>query len=397
MTVPVSGTVFLNHSAQGGAERSSFSHERRKVKNLNIADGIYQLHACFGYTEKGGAMFRILISLFGIFIRLMPLIVFCLALYRDSMHGRLKKAGYTEKDMIVDGVRFHYAESQDFHKPVLVLLHGHMLEWFSWRNVLIPLSEKYHVYAPDLPGHGKTVCPDDFEMNAENIGLHIARFIEEVTDQPVLIAGHSCGGLIALWLGAERPQTVRALILEDPPLFSSEYPAIRNTSAYRTARVCARAVKEDNEGDFLRFALRNDADLFPRVRRSFPGLLIMISRKLHYNATVEIPFVSPVLREMIRGMDQYDPHFGQAFYDGTWNENFNHADALCLIECPVLLLKGDSFTDSNGALHGAMSEENADFALSRLSRGSCVQISAASVLHTEAPEEYLKAVSLFLK
>lgn len=345
-------------------------------------------------------MFHILYIMIQILLRLMPLIILYVALYRDPAHQNLRKAGYSEKDVAVGDIRFHYAESEDNGKPDLLLLHAQLLDWFSYHTVLVSLSADYHVYAPDYPGHGKTAYPDDFEMNAENIGSSLAQFIEEVIGRPVMICGSSSGGLLAVWLAANRPKLVKAVVLEDPPLFSSEYPAVRNTVAYRFFSISSRAVEEDNEGDFLRFWIKNARDFFRN--NAFPGarvllsFLIMISRMLNWQKTVELPFVTPLMREMIRGMDMYDPHFGKAFYDGSWNKNFDHADALCRIACPVLLIRADTSFLPDGTLKGAMSEENAQFAYTRLQSGKLVKIHAGHVVHLEDPEAYLKTVKSFL-
>lgn len=58
---------------------------------------------------------------------------------------------------------------------------------------------------------------------------------------------------------------------------------------------------------------------------------------------------------MVRGLDQYDPRFGAAFYDGTWNTGFDHAAALAAIACLVLLMQAETSTSPDGTLMGAMS------------------------------------------
>ena len=96
-------------------------------------------------------------------------------------------------------------------------------------------------------------------------------------------------------------------------------------------------------------------------------------------------------------MDLYDPHFGKAFYDGTWNAGFSHAEALQKITCPVLLIQADTSFLPDGTLNGAMSQENAEFALSRLPNGRLVHIQARHVTHLEAPDAYLRETETFLK
>ena len=345
-------------------------------------------------------MLGILLKFIVFLLRLLPLVILYIALYLDPGHHRLRKAGIREKDITVGDVSFHYAESEDNSKPPILLLHAQMLDWFSYQYVMIPLSKHFHVYALDYPGHGKTRCPDDYVLNAKQIGSSIAQFIEEVIGRPTAISGNSSGGLLAVWLAANRPELITKAVLEDPPLFSSEYPAIKHTIAYRTFTVSGRAVREDNEGDYVRFWIKNSPDFFKN--NTFPGartfirILIRLYRMLHWQSIVEIPFVPVLVRELIRGMDQYDPHFGKAFYDGTWNEDFDHAEALRKIRCPVLLIQADTSFLPDGTLNGAMSEENAQFACSRVQDVRFVKVSARHVVHLESPEEYLKHVMQFL-
>ena len=355
----------------------------------------------FSLMKDDEDMFEVLLFIIRVIVRLMPLLVLYIALYRDPSHQKLNKSGFREKDAAAGNVRFHYAESSGADKPPLVLLHAQLLDWFSYHRVLIRLSEKYHVYAVDYPGHGKTVCPDDYEMSAKNIGASLAEFIREIVGQPVFISGNSSGGLLALWLAANRPHLIRAAVLEDPPLLSSEYPAIKRTVAYRTFSSGASAVQEDTDGDYLMYWIRHSPAFFRN--HLFPGaasllrFLIFLTRMLKKNQPVEIPFLPPLFREMLRGIDMYDPHFGKAFYEGTWNEGFDHTAALDSVMCPVLLITADTSFLEDGTLNGAMSEETAQFAFSRLRNGSRTKINAKHVTHLEAPDAYLEAVLPFLK
>jgi hypothetical protein len=51
-------------------------------------------------------------------------------------------------------------------------------------------------------------------------------------------------------------------------------------------------------------------------------------RKANAGAPVEIAFLPATIQELIRGLDYYDPRFGAAFYDGTWNTGWDHAKKL---------------------------------------------------------------------
>ena len=52
-------------------------------------------------------------------------------------------------------IRIHYAEMENDHIPLL-LIHGQCMCWCDYERVLDTLGERYHVFAVDCPGHGKS-------------------------------------------------------------------------------------------------------------------------------------------------------------------------------------------------------------------------------------------------
>lgn len=97
-----------------------------------------------------------------------------------------------------------------------------------------------------------------------------------------------------------------------------------------------------------------------------------------------------IARLLLRGMDQFDPRFGAAFHDGSWNEGFDHAEALATITCPALLLQAKFSVLSDGTLDGAMTEEDADKAMAMLHRGTYRQVEATHVIHLADPTLYVE-------
>jgi pimeloyl-ACP methyl ester carboxylesterase len=53
-----------------------------------------------------------------------------------------------------------------------------------------------------------------------------------VIGETAVVSGHSSGGLLAVWLAANAPDTVRGVILEDPPLFTTTLPRAEKTWNY---------------------------------------------------------------------------------------------------------------------------------------------------------------------
>lgn len=339
----------------------------------------------------------------GICICLLLVVLFLLVYiitYRNPADKNLANAGIVEKQVQVGDVLFNYAEGPD-NGPAIVLLHAQLLDWYSYSCVLPSLSENFHVYAIDYPGHGKTIVPEGYEMSAENIGQDLGRFIDEVIGEEVYVTGNSSGGLLATWLAANRKDIVKAAILEDPPLFSSEYPEVMQTVAYKAFTQSNNALEsEEYDGDYLMYWINNSKQFFSTY--VFDGAeylikdMVLLYRRFNEGEPVEIAFMPISVQEMLRGMNYYDPRFGAAFYNGTWNQNFDHTTALSEIDCPVLLIQANTGYLDDGTLDGAMSKEMAENAMNLLKDGKYVYVDAGHVTNLEVPEEFVRIVEEFI-
>jgi len=102
--------------------------------------------------------------------------------------------------------------------PPLLLMHGLSGRWQNWEAVVPAMTQRWHVYAIDLRGHGRS---------GHSVGVYdraayskdTASFIEEVIGGPAHLIGHSLSGLTVLGVAADRADLVRAFVMEDPPLF----------------------------------------------------------------------------------------------------------------------------------------------------------------------------------
>jgi len=318
--------------------------------------------------------------------------------YVDPGQEGIEAEGYVEKVTRVNQVDLSYVEGPD-NGPPLILLHAQHMDWYSYNLVLPDLAKSFHVFAIDYPGHGKTTVPADYPMTAAQIGGDLGDFIETVIKRPAYISGNSSGGLLTTWLAANRPDLVKAVLLEDPPLFSAEQPRIQQTIAYKSFVTSNRAVQE-NADDFLLYWIESSKPFFDKKVGKGSGFALTQAvksyRKAHPGAPVEIGLLrNDTVRQFIRGLDQYDPRFGAAFYDGTWNEGFDHAETLQRILCPVLLLQANFEVRADGILDGAMSQEDADRAMLLLHNGTYQKIDASHVVHLNKPGEFTKTLTDF--
>ena len=237
-------------------------------------------------------------------------------------------------------------------------------------------------------------------MTANRIGGDLADFIKTIIREPAYITGNSSGGLLTVWLAANEPDWVRAIVLEDPPLFSSEYPAVKQTVAYKLFTASYNAIQDSTfDGNFLNYWIKNGREFFKTYAGPYAQQLIGFAvgsyQKANPGEPLEIAFVPVSVQEMLRGLNTYDPHFGASFYEGNWNDGFNHADALQKIHCPTLLIQVNFGYLEDGTLDGAMSQEMADRAVALINGCVYMKVDAGHVTNLEAPDEFIRIIEGF--
>lgn len=89
----------------------------------------------------------------------------------------------------------HLARHQPGGTPVLLLLHGLGATGEVWQD-LLERRWPGEVIAPDLPGHGRS--PRLASYTFESMSAAVAASVP--TDRPVVVLGHSLGGVLALTL-----------------------------------------------------------------------------------------------------------------------------------------------------------------------------------------------------
>lgn len=319
--------------------------------------------------------------------------------YLDPYHAKVDAAGFVKKTARVNRITLSYVEGPN-NGPPLVLLHAQLLDWFSYSRILPALAEHYHVFDIDYPGHGETIAPADYPMTANQIGSDLSDFIAQTIGGPVFVTGNSSGGLLAVWLAANRPAQIRAALIEDPPLFSAEYPRIQQTIANRAFATSFTAAARDHPSDFLLYWIRGNAGFFRKtIGPGTPFLLtqaVRAYRRANPGSPIELGFLrNDTVRMLIRGLDHYDPRFGAAFYDGSWNRGFDHAQALARIECPVLLMHAHFTVARDGTLNGAMNDADAAHAMALLKHGEYRKVDATHVVNLAAPAMFVSALSGF--
>ncbi|HYP03344.1 MAG TPA: alpha/beta hydrolase [Cyanobium sp.] len=105
---------------------------------------------------------------------------------------------------------------------MVVVVHGiggHGGQFDGVAAHLVPRG--YDVYAPDLPGHGRSPGPRGWIPTWEAFRGSVAALLDHIepagsTSQPPVLVGHSLGGTVAVDLALHEPARVRGVILSNP-------------------------------------------------------------------------------------------------------------------------------------------------------------------------------------
>ena len=251
----------------------------------------------------------------------------------------------------------------------LVLWHGLARRWQDFANLLPALCSRYKITAVDHRGHGKSARMPGEYLVEDYVADGIALLDSEVRE-PAILYGHSLGALTALGVAAARPESVLAVVLEDPPS-ASLLANIEGTNyglTWRTMR--ERAGKPD---------LNATVDALARIR-------------LIDGRTLGDVRDAAALRFLGRCLVDLDPQTLTPALEGRWLNRFDLLAIARRVACPVLLLASDP------AVGGLLPSEDATDLASALPDCSRVDFPGRGhLLHGEQPEAVLKVVLPFLE
>lgn len=122
---------------------------------------------------------------------------------------------WKHRDVSANGVRFHVVEAGE--GPLVLLVHGFPLFWWTWRQLLPELSDNgYRAVAMDLRGYGGSDHPPR-GYDAMALARDLAGVIRTLGEPGAVIIGHGTGGLLAWTAAALHPEVVHRLIVVSAP------------------------------------------------------------------------------------------------------------------------------------------------------------------------------------
>ena len=110
----------------------------------------------------------------------------------------------------------NYFEQKGKGEPI-VFIHGSYATTSAWKKMVETLSKTHHCILFKLPGHGGAPEPNDFSNPSIDTELNIlAKVVNQLTDQPIHLVGHSYGGVVALSQALKGNLNIQQLTLFEP-------------------------------------------------------------------------------------------------------------------------------------------------------------------------------------
>jgi len=275
-------------------------------------------------------------------------------------------------------VELNYAEGPAGREP-FVLLHGGSARWQYGETFLEGLADRWHVFAPDLRGHGRSGHVASGYRVRDYVD-DIAEFLTSVVGEPAVVFGHSRGGEVAVMVAAQHPALVRALIVGDAPLSPDRSPTERPEHRAQNELWQRLAGRPQSE---IEAALREMPIFEPGEARPRPAREVMGEDSPWFAFQAEaLNLLDPrTLTELLAGPEEllagYDPEV-----------------LLPAIACPVLLLQADP------ELGATLTDDDVDLGLRLLRHASHVRLDGVDhALHgrLEQTQRVLDAIAPFLR
>jgi pimeloyl-ACP methyl ester carboxylesterase len=311
--------------------------------------------------------------------------------------------GFQELSFTIKGVTINYVVGPDNGLPLL-LIPGQMESWQGYKCVLPELSRRFHVFVPDIRGHGKsTRTSGQYSYNI--CGYDLKCFIQEVIQQPALVAGLSSGGVLAIWLAANAPEDVLAIISEDPPIFSSIWPRIQNekfmANNFRLAvDILGKPGKRDVERYLSQVGIpvegRSQLLYIPPFILKIMFFIARLNQAVRPDCPYDTPFLPFNMRVGFKFLSEYDTDFSRATLDGDLSRDFSPEEALKRIRCPMLLMRAQAYRHEYWGLVGAMDDKDLERIVSLVDDLHCVQISSGHEIHMVQPRRYIDEIIKFV-
>ena len=156
---------------------------------------------------------------------------------RDGRNGALPRTAHAQpadRNITVNGLRIHYLDWGSGGKQPLILLHGIARVAHTFDHLAPHLSQRYHVIAVDMRGHGDSGWDPQGAYLVEDYVRDIEGLVAQLQLRNIVFWGNSTGGRVAQVFAGSHPELVSAVISED--VGPERPPAVSNRRAERMSQ-----------------------------------------------------------------------------------------------------------------------------------------------------------------
>ena len=132
--------------------------------------------------------------------------------------------GARAETLEIAGIKTHLVRAGK-GEPV-ILLHGLGASSYSWRFAVSELARRYEVFAPDLPGFGRSDKPHDFDYSISGLHRWVIALMDKLGVEKARFAGNSMGGVISLWTAMDAGHRVDRMALLGTPAYPENRPKL---------------------------------------------------------------------------------------------------------------------------------------------------------------------------
>lgn len=187
----------------------------------------------------------------------------------DQQHTQRSNLDHLVKHrrILLGGVDVFYREAGPADAPTLLLPHGYPSSSIEFRGLMAALGDRYHLLAPDFPGQGLSATPDGFDYSFDGYARFLEAFAVAKGVGSFVLYLHDFGSQIGLRLAIERPERIKALIIQNGDIYEDvlgpKYEGLKayfvDKSPQKLADIAAAVSEEGFKDEFLN-------DLRPELR-----------------------------------------------------------------------------------------------------------------------------------
>jgi len=256
----------------------------------------------------------------------------------------------------------------------ILMIHGLGDEADTWRHVIKPLAEEFHVLTIDLPGFGRSAKPDrDYSPQFFIDSLH--EFLMNLDVKKAFLMGSSLGAILAQGYALEHADKITGLILVGGSLLQEE-PGVD---------LSLKLMQIPLIGEWLYTRLRKNPDgAFNSMRNVYHDLDAMPQD--------DKDFLYQRVNQRVWSDGQRQAYLSTLRTMAKWVKKSQEglAEKLSLHNFPTLVIRGE--------FDPLFSENNADsliYAQTNAAKGMVHK--SGHLPHQETPSAFLDAVSVWLK